>query len=90
MPVIDGVHGYAIAGGLGLILCCDIVVAASTARIDDSHAKVFARTRADPLLRRQIATTLAGDHQDPMVQHVSEWLITVQRPDGGWVEDERT
>lgn len=39
MPVIAAVHGYAIAGGLELILCCDVVLAAASARIGDGHAR---------------------------------------------------
>lgn len=39
MPVIAAVHGYAIAGGLELILCCDIVIATTSARIGDGHAR---------------------------------------------------
>src|ERR1700710_2908348 len=37
-PVIAGVNGLALAGGLELLLASDIVVASSTARIGDAHA----------------------------------------------------
>ena len=38
LPVIALVHGYALAGGLELMLACDIVLAAEDARIGDQHA----------------------------------------------------
>lgn len=39
MPVIAAVNGVAVAGGLELILSCDVVIAAETAKIGDGHAK---------------------------------------------------
>jgi enoyl-CoA hydratase len=40
IPTIAQVHGYALAGGLELILCCDMAVAAADASLGDQHANV--------------------------------------------------
>lgn len=37
-PVIAVVNGLALAGGLELVLCCDLVVAAESARFGDAHS----------------------------------------------------
>lgn len=38
VPVVAGVHGFALAGGLELMLVADLVVADEAARIGDQHA----------------------------------------------------
>jgi enoyl-CoA hydratase/carnithine racemase len=38
LPVIAAVNGMALAGGLELLLCCDLVIAAQSAKIGDAHA----------------------------------------------------
>jgi enoyl-CoA hydratase/carnithine racemase len=37
-PVIAALNGVTLAGGLELVLCCDLVVAARSAKIGDAHA----------------------------------------------------
>jgi enoyl-CoA hydratase/carnithine racemase len=39
VPVIGAVNGTAVAGGLELLLCCDVLIASEDAKIGDGHAK---------------------------------------------------
>jgi enoyl-CoA hydratase len=38
MPVVAAVNGMALAGGLELVLCCDLVIATRSATLGDAHA----------------------------------------------------
>jgi len=39
VPVVGAVNGVAVAGGLEMLLCCDLIIAAEDAKIGDGHAK---------------------------------------------------
>jgi enoyl-CoA hydratase len=60
-PVIAAVNGAAVAGGLELVLACDLVIAAEEATLADGHAKygVFPGGGSSVLLPRMIGTTRA-------------------------------
>jgi enoyl-CoA hydratase/carnithine racemase len=38
LPTIAAINGFAVAGGLEIVLCCDLVIAAETAKLGDGHA----------------------------------------------------
>lgn len=38
LPVIAGIHGFVLAGGLELVMACDIIIASEDAKIGDQHA----------------------------------------------------
>lgn len=39
LPIVAAVHGLCLAGGLELMMACDVVIAASSARFGDQHAQ---------------------------------------------------
>src|SRR5262249_993780 len=60
-PTIAAVNALTLAGGLELVLCCDLVVAADTARLGDAHANfgVFPGGGGAAILPRRIGATRA-------------------------------
>ena len=60
-PVIAAVNGIALAGGLEMILCCDLVVAAKSARLGDAHSNfgVFPGAGGAAVLPKKIGITRA-------------------------------
>lgn len=60
-PVIAAVNGVALAGGLELVLCCDLILAGAGARFGDVHANVGLLPGADGAYRlsRRVLPSLA-------------------------------
>jgi len=63
LPVIAAVNGLAVAGGLELVLCCDLVFAAETARFGDGHANygLLPGGGASVRLPRRVGVSLAKE-----------------------------
>lgn len=62
VPVIAAVNGVAVAGGLELLLCCDLVVAAESALIGDGHVRygIIPAGGSSARLPRKIAANRAN------------------------------
>jgi enoyl-CoA hydratase/carnithine racemase len=90
LPVVAAVQGLALAGGLELLLCADLVVAAESARIGDAHANygllpggggsIRLPRRVGPARARYLLFT--GDVL-PVCDFVGTDLVTVVAPDDG-------
>ena len=62
VPVIGVANGLAVAGGLELLLCCDLILAAQGARMGDGHARygVVPAGGATVRLRERISPSRAA------------------------------
>jgi enoyl-CoA hydratase len=60
-PVIAGLNGLTLAGGMELSMCCDLIVAAKSAKIGDAHSNfgVFPGAGGAAVLPRKIAPNRA-------------------------------
>ncbi|MFJ4131473.1 enoyl-CoA hydratase/isomerase family protein [Pseudomonas cyclaminis] len=92
-PVIAAINGIAVAGGLELVLACDLVIAAESARIGDAHSNyaLFPGAGATVRLPRKVGLNNAkllmftGD-----MHPASEWkalgLVNVVVPDDAFID----
>jgi enoyl-CoA hydratase len=71
IPTIAKVRGYALAGGLELLLCCDMAIAAEDARIGDQHANfgLIAGGGGIPRLIRRV-----GAQKALSILYTGRWL----------------
>lgn len=81
-PVIAGVHGLALAGGLELTLVCDLVVADEGARLGDQHAN-FALVAGGGGSQR--LPRLIGARRAKELMLLGGWLDARQAHDWGLV-----
>jgi len=91
-PVIAAINGIAVAGGLELVLACDLVIAAESARLGDAHSNyaLFPGAGATARLPRKVGLNNAkllmftGD-----MHPASEWkalgLVNLVVADNGFI-----
>lgn len=92
-PVIAAINGIAVAGGLELVLACDIVIAAESARIGDAHSNyaLFPGAGATVRLPRKIGLNNAkllmftGD-MHPATEWKALGLVNVVVADDGFID----
>ncbi|MCW2496851.1 enoyl-CoA hydratase/isomerase family protein [Jatrophihabitans sp.] len=82
IPTIARVHGYALAGGLELLLCCDLAIATEGARIGDQHSNfgLIAGAGGIPRLVRRIGKQSASE-----LLFTGRWLTGAQAAEVGIV-----
>jgi enoyl-CoA hydratase/carnithine racemase len=92
-PVIAAINGIAVAGGLELVLACDLVIAAESARLGDAHSNyaLFPGAGATVRLPRKVGLNNAkhlmftGD-----LRSASEWkalgLVSQVVADDGFID----
>lgn len=83
-PVIAAVNGYAVTGGLEIVVNCDIPVASTNARFADTHARVgvlpgwglsqYLQTLVGPVRARYMAFT--GNYID--AQTAKDWGLVLE------------
>lgn len=79
VPTIAAVRGWALAGGLEIVLCCDLIVASHAARFGDAHAKfgLLPSGGSSARLPRRVGATLAremmftGSHYTSAAMHAA-------------------
>jgi len=93
LPVIAAINGIAVAGGMELVLACDLVIAAESARLGDAHSNyaLFPGAGATVRLPRKVGLNNAkllmftGD-----MQPASEWkalgLVNQVVPDASFID----
>lgn len=88
-PVIAAVNGVATAGGMEILLCCDLVIAVESARMADGHSNfgLLPGAGASARLPRKVGVTRAkylfftGDFMSAAEMHVAG-LVNQVVPDG--------
>jgi len=83
-PVIAAVNGLAIAGGMELVLACDLVLAADTAKLGDAHANfgVFPGAGGAAVMPRKLPANVAK-----YLLFTGETLSAAQMKDFGLVNE---
>ena len=84
LPVVAAIHGMALAGGLELVLACDLALAAADARLGDFHARygLFPGGGASQRLPRVI-----GERRAKWLLLSGEWVTGSAAAEWGLVNE---